>query len=85
MDSLQLFNPHQRCVYSDSPFARIHYFYTAAQGPEMGWRGVDHVVTQTKSKKIVAFESKITKIRVWTFQMSGKITDFRCMRPAGAK
>ena len=22
-------NPHRRCVYSDSPFARIHHFYTA--------------------------------------------------------
>ena len=26
---VSLFNPHQRCWYSDSPFARIHYFYTA--------------------------------------------------------
>ena len=25
-------NPHQRCGYSDSPFARIHYFYTAGSG-----------------------------------------------------
>ena len=33
-------NPHQRCGYSDSPFARIHYFYTAGsinglEGPEL--------------------------------------------------
>ena len=24
-----MINRHQRCGYSDSPFARIHYFYTA--------------------------------------------------------
>ena len=25
-------NPHQRCGYSDSPFARIYFFYTAGSG-----------------------------------------------------
>ena len=33
-----VFNPHQRCGYSDSPFARIHYFYTA--GSRDGLEGV---------------------------------------------
>ena len=27
-----MINPHQRCGNSDSPFARIHYFYTAGSG-----------------------------------------------------
>ena len=27
--SVQVIHPHQRCGYSDSPFARIHYFHTA--------------------------------------------------------
>ena len=27
-----MINPHQRCGYSDSPFVRIHYFYTAGSG-----------------------------------------------------
>ena len=31
-------NPHQRCGYSDSPFARIHYFYTAGSRNGLeGW------------------------------------------------
>ena len=34
-----LINPHQRCGYSDSPFARIYYFYTA--GSRNGLEGVD--------------------------------------------
>ena len=29
-------NPHQRCEYTDSPFARIHD--CILQGPEMSWR-----------------------------------------------
>ena len=29
---LPVIHPHQRCGYSDSPFARIHYFYTAGSG-----------------------------------------------------
>ena len=29
---VSLINPHQRCGYSDSPFARIDYFYTARSG-----------------------------------------------------
>ena len=27
-----VFNPHQRCGYSDSPFARIYLFHTAGSG-----------------------------------------------------
>ena len=27
-----MINPHQRCGYSDSPFARIYFFYTAGSG-----------------------------------------------------
>ena len=37
------------------------------------------------SCKMGQFRPKITKIRVSTFWMSGKITDFRRRRPAGAK
>ena len=33
-------NPHQRCRCSDSPFARVHYFYTA--GSENGLEVVDN-------------------------------------------
>ena len=32
MPGLKLFNPHQRCGYSDLPFARIYFFYTAGSG-----------------------------------------------------
>ena len=34
-----VFNPHQRCGYSDSPSTRVQYFYTA--GSRNGWTGVD--------------------------------------------
>ena len=34
-------NPHQRCGYSDSPFARMHFFYTARSGN--GLEGPDSV------------------------------------------
>ena len=46
---------HQRCGYSDSPFARIHYFYTA--GPGTGLEGLvalcDHTLTLRKRHFIV--------------------------------
>ena len=34
-----IFNPHQRCGYSDLPFARMHYFYAAGsrKGLKEGW------------------------------------------------
>ena len=35
-----LINPHQRCEYSDSAFARIHYFYNAGSRNES--EGVAH-------------------------------------------
>ena len=34
-----MFNPHQRCGYSDSPFVKIVNFYTAGSGMEL--EGVD--------------------------------------------
>ena len=39
-----IFNPHQRCGYSDSPFARIHHFYTAGSRNEL--QGVGAVSTR---------------------------------------
>ena len=111
-------HPHQRCGYSESPFARIHYFYTAGSRNEFVRCGHTHkrklylrkrhffiiekhiedlrqdgkhvpdllesIIQPTdpvkeelrqKLSKIHQFESKITKIRVCTFQMSGKIPD----------
>ena len=35
---LTMFNPHQRCGYSDSPFARIYFFHTA--GSRNGLEGM---------------------------------------------
>ena len=111
----QLFNPHQRCGYNDSPFARIYFFYTA--GSRNRFEGMESVCRHTKKQKNTAkrhfflmekynedvrqdlleaimrppdpvkgelrqklskidqFEPKIEKIRVCTFQMSGKIRD----------
>ena len=42
-----MFNPHQRCGYSDMPFARIHYFYTA--GFRNGLEGVDNRVSRSQN------------------------------------
>ena len=39
--SSRLIHPHQRCGYSDSPFARIYFFYTA--GPRNELEEVDTV------------------------------------------
>ena len=116
-----IIHPHQRCGYSDSPFARIYFFYTA--GSRNRFEGMESVCTHTKKQKNISqrhyflmekcfedarqdekhvpdlleaimrpidpvkeelrqklskidqFESKITKIRVCTLQMSGKIPD----------
>ena len=46
--SLGVVNPHQRCGYSDSPFARIHYFYTA--GSRNGFEGMEPVCRRTKNR-----------------------------------
>ena len=120
-DSERLINSHQRCGYSDSPFARIYFFYTA--GSRNRFEGMEPVCTQTKKQKTISkrhffllekyiedlrqdekhvpdllesimrptdplkdelrqklhkidqFGSKIKKIRVCTFHMSGKIRD----------
>ena len=119
MDGDAIFNPHQRCGYSDSPFVRIYFFYTA--GSRNGFQGMDPVCTHTKKQKTISkryvflmekcfedlrqdekhvqdllesimrptdpvkeelrqklfqmtqFRPEITKIRVCTFQMPGKI------------
>ena len=45
---------HQRCGYSDSPFARIHYFYTAGSrnGLEgVGNSGYTHTIIKKESSK----------------------------------
>ena len=39
-------HPHQRCGYSNSPFVRIHYFYTAGSGNET--EGMDLVCPHGK-------------------------------------
>ena len=113
---MSVINPHQRCGYSDSPFARIHYFYTTGSrnvlervvgvgpGPkilrkrpvfliekyiedarqdanhvldllESIIRPTDPVKAESRQKlfKMTQFGSKITKIRVCMFQMSGKM------------
>ena len=47
-----MFNPHQRCGYSDSPFARIYFFYTA--GSRNRFEGMEPVATHTKKEKTVS-------------------------------
>ena len=50
------FNPHQRCGYSDSPFARKDTFLycrvqkSILQAPEMSWRGWTTQAADTKRK-----------------------------------
>ena len=43
-----VFNPHQRCGYSESPFARIYFFYTA--GSRNGLERVDGKGPHLKKK-----------------------------------
>ena len=45
-------HPNQRCGYSDSPFVRIHYFYTA--GSRNGFQGKEPVCTHTKKHKTIS-------------------------------
>ena len=50
-----LVNLHQRCGCSDSPFARIHYFYTA--GSRNRFEGMESVCTHyydTKKQKSIS-------------------------------
>ena len=49
---MALIHPHQRCGYSDLPFARIHDFYTS--GSRKGLEGVDTGVHRLENHKIVA-------------------------------
>ena len=49
---MTLIHSHQRCGYSDSPFARIHYFYTA--GFRNGFQGMEAVCRHTKKKKTIS-------------------------------
>ena len=53
------FNPHQRCGYSDSPFARKYFFYTAGSR-----NGLEGVGGRGSPFKMGQFEAKITKISV---------------------
>ena len=50
-DAVKFVNPHQRYRYSDSPFARIHYFYTARS--RNGFQGVEAVCIHTKKTLIL--------------------------------
>ena len=45
-------NPHQRCGYSDSPFARIYFFYTA--GSRNRFEGMEAVCRLTKKQKTIS-------------------------------
>ena len=48
----RLIHPHQRCGYSDSPFARIYFFYTA--GSRNRFEGMNPVCTHTKKQKTIS-------------------------------
>ena len=56
MERISLVHPHQRCGYSDSPFARKDTFLycrvqkSTLQAPEMSWRGWAPQGTDTKRK-----------------------------------
>ena len=47
-----LVNPHQRCGYSDSPFARIYFFHTA--GSRNGFEGMEAVCRLMKKQKTIS-------------------------------
>ena len=47
-----LFHPHQRCGYSDLPFARIYFFYTA--GSRNRFEGMEAVCPLTKKQKTIS-------------------------------
>ena len=46
-----IIHPHQRCGYSDSPFARIHYFYTAGSSNELEGHGNGGSVKLSQRKR----------------------------------
>ena len=45
-------HPHQRCGYSDSPLARIYFFYTA--GSRNRFEGMEAVCPHTKKHKTIS-------------------------------
>ena len=50
---LGTFNPHQRCRYSDLPFARIHFFYTARSRNDLeGWTRVSQTTKIAITRQI---------------------------------
>ena len=51
-DTFAFVNPHQRCGYSDLPFARIYFFYTA--GSRNRLEGMEPVCTLTKKQKTIS-------------------------------
>ena len=53
-----LFHPHQRCGYSGSPLARIHYFYTA--GPRKGLEAADTGARTHKKEVVPTSRNKYT-------------------------
>ena len=71
-----IFNPHQRCEYSDSLFARKD---TCLYCRVWKWVGGEwgRCSPVKKSSKCSNLDTKITKIKVSTFWMSGKSTDSR--------
>ena len=52
MTKMKVINPHQRCGYSDSPFARIYFFYTA--GCRNRFEGMETVCRPTKKQKTIS-------------------------------
>ena len=50
--STDIFNPHQRCGYSDSPFARIYFFKTA--GSRNRFEGMEAVCRHTETQKTIS-------------------------------
>ena len=50
--SMGVIHPHQRCGYSDSPFARIHYLYTAGSGN--GFEGTEAVCRLTQKQQNIS-------------------------------
>ena len=45
---MNMIHPHQRCGYSDSPFARMYFFHTA--GFRNRFEGMESVCTHTKTE-----------------------------------
>ena len=68
MESSDFINPHQRCRYSDSPFTRIHYFYTAGSR-----NGLERVGGQgTTLKQVVPKNKTCYRKMFWGCQTGWK-------------